>query len=63
MKTRNFDTLARPTDYEAAKMLMDREDSMKPFIPYVIPKMEYHEETVKNWTLTSIYGLARTFLP
>lgn len=62
MKTRNFNVLARPTDYEASKMLMDREDAMKPYIPVQIPKMKYHIETAKNWSPTAVYVLMRKIL-
>lgn len=62
MKRENyFSAISRKTDYEVAKMLMDREDAMKPYKPVEIPKDMKYPKAVS--TPTSLKAMFYGVLP
>lgn len=61
MRQNYFSAISRKTDYEVAKMLMDREDAMKPYVRIEIPKdMKYPEA---RSTPTSLKAMFHGVLP
>lgn len=60
-KENYFNAISRKTDYEVAKMLMDREDAMKPYVRPEIPKDMKYPEAVS--TPTSLKAMFYGVLP
>ena len=58
---RTFNTLSRPTNYEAARTLANYDDAKKPYTPIEIPKdMKYPKATI---THPSLYAFIKGILP
>lgn len=57
----NFTSLARPTAYEVARTLANRDDALKPYVPVQIPKMKYYDKVVK-WTPTATFVFLKNIL-
>lgn len=61
MRNTNFNALARPTAFEVARTLANRDDAIKPYSPPVVPDLKY--PTSKDWSPTSVVAFIRSFAP
>jgi hypothetical protein len=57
----NFKAIARLTDYEAARILANRDDAIRPYQRQEVPKMEYTKS--KRLQSTPIYCFFREIMP
>lgn len=61
MKTITLRLPERPTRYQIAKALADRDDLEKPYVHPKIPDMEY--PTARAWRPTGVWGFISQILP
>lgn len=62
MKHTNFSLIARPTAYEVARGLANRDDAIKPYVPVAIPKMVYPKVKARNWGPTATFIFLKAVL-